>query len=817
MTRPPDSRGRLGGAGAVLLYLAGVLAGALAGEAGLWTLLIPPALRLLGLGVLLLSVYRPGRLAASPGHHAILGNGLLLLLLCFVAIVGGGLSASYQFLDSDARFNLALVLLLLVFIVAAVAIAATFTLLFVAAFDRLSSRPVEAFLRLLPLLVLLAPPGVLLLGRDGDLSDPERLTGLCCTVLDLLILGGIAFLVLLRVFGAFAGRKNMVVFTAWKLLRSQRLVPDGPSGRLLRLRGLVPSVGARTSGGLWLLLLFLPCAGLLLRLPLLGHEWAGYLRVLKWLLALFPLFAALRLFVSAELSAGELLRFLFVTVTGTAVFLFSNLEGLPSWYLSLAVALTCLVTLLASAHAGLRLLLLWRRRCKTLGPLLDPALAPSVHSRFRRGVGSSMFISVVGTAVGVWALIVVLSVMKGFSADLTEKILRSREHVLVIAKDEARGIPDPFGLAERLGKLPGIREAMPFVEGNIMTASGSNIGMNVTLRGILPASFAGRRLDEDLVAGALEFLERPELLVPEGPGPLPAPEKTTAELAVPADRPADFMEMPPIFPTEDAEAQILPPVILGAELASSLSVQVGSEIELIAPDAEQGPAGLAPKARTFRVAGLFSTGLYELDMKQAFTTLWEAERFLNLGAVVNRMELRLQRLEDAITVTPAVSNMIPGAEVRDWRDMNRSLFSALQLEWLVMFFVLGFVVLIASFSTVSGLLMILKQRSATVAMLRTMGMEAGRIRALFLWLGVLLGLLGAFSGAVMGVASCLLIENLGLSLPREYYIKQLPVDMEPASVLLIAASAWLLTILASIYPAKKASGLNVVQGLNYGK
>jgi lipoprotein-releasing system permease protein len=263
--------------------------------------------------------------------------------------------------------------------------------------------------------------------------------------------------------------------------------------------------------------------------------------------------------------------------------------------------------------------------------------------------------------------------------------------------------------------------------------------------------------------------------------------------------------------------RVLPPVYLGSELASSLGVSAGSKVDLIAPDAELGPAGKLPKARTFAVAGVFSTGLYELDMKLACTSLWEAQRFLNLGPTINRMEIRLQHLEAAPALAAELRGRVPGADVKDYRELNRNLFSALELEWVVMFFVLGFVILIASFSTVSGLLMVIRQRASSVAILRTMGFRRRDLLGTFLWLGALLGFMGAASGIILGVASCIVVENLGIALPREYYIRELPVSMSAWSVLLIGGSAWGLSVLASVYPAIRASRLSVVQGLGDGK
>jgi len=268
-----------------------------------------------------------------------------------------------------------------------------------------------------------------------------------------------------------------------------------------------------------------------------------------------------------------------------------------------------------------------------------------------------------------------------------------------------------------------------------------------------------------------------------------------------------------------ADRVVLPPVLIGVELAGSLGVDVGGQVELIAPDGAAGPAGLQPKARSFRIAGLFTTGLYDYDMKLAYTTLGEAQRFLNLEGSVNRVEARLHDLEAVDSVRAEVLGWVDAdaVEVDDWKRMNRNLFSALELEWVVMFLVLGFVVLIASFSIVSSLLMIIRQRTSAISILRCVGFREREMGRVFLILGALTGLLGSLSGLLMGVSSCILVQHVGVTLPREYYIRELPVDLDPLSVTIIVLASWALTVVASLYPARRASRTHILEGLSHDR
>ena len=752
----------------------------------------------------------------------------------------------YGLLEPDQQFDMQMVGLLGFFILAAIVVAAGFTHLFVAAFDHLDRDPLLSFQFFLPILAL--PAGVLgWAWRDGAVFTESGPMGTVLAegaALDAVLVIGALLVLTVRAMGRRIGVRSPTVLVAWKFLRSQRLVPTPGARMINRLRDLVPPQPEAAQG---LRLWASPTrwsvaagAGLVLWLALgpVGRRWTQpmHFEMLAWALAAGALALLARGLLRPRSRLTETLADFLpgLAALATALLVRPDVElgdlAFPgSDQVPLVVAL--IVGVLIVAHAALRGILGLRHRRGTLAEALQPELAPSLDSRLRQGVGLSMFVSIVGVAVGVWALIVVLSVMRGFSVDLTSKIVESREHIVLRATDDLAGIPDPLPLARRLGSLPEVRSASPYVEANVMLASSSNIGVNITLRGIVPEDYAAGDLEASVVAGSIRFLREPEWLVPpeymayvepsrepvEDPSKLEERSRATVDpTAIPMD-PIPGLDAPEddLDAAWSAHQVVLPPVLIGVELAGSLGVDVGGQVELIAPDGEAGPAGLQPKARSFRIAGLFTTGLYDYDMKLVYTTLGEAQRFLGLEDAVNRLEARLHDLETVDTVRGSVLGWVDPelVEVDDWKRMNRNLFSALELEWVVMFLVLGFVVLIASFSILSSLLMIIRQRTGAISILRCMGFRVRSMGRVFLTLGALVGLMGSLSGLLMGVSSCVLVRHVGVTLPREYYIRELPVDIDPWSIATIVLASWALTVVASIYPARSAARTHILEGL----
>jgi len=318
----------------------------------------------------------------------------------------------------------------------------------------------------------------------------------------------------------------------------------------------------------------------------------------------------------------------------------------------------------------------------------------------------------------------------------------------------------------------------------------------------------------------VEGLAEPEDLFPEILPPPPAMPSPDGLFPMPPIDDEDREDSPAALPRGITEMvlagqEVLPPVIIGQELAKSLGIGIGSKVTVISPDGDVGPMGVQPKARSYLVAAIFSTGMYEYDLKLAYMYLPDAQHFFNLGDGIDRIDVRLTNLSAAGAVRDAVGNLAgaEGLECQTWQEMNRNLFSALALERIVMFVVLGFIILIASFNIITSLIIIIRKRLAAVAILKTAGASAGEVTRLFFMLGSSAGLFGITSGIIMGLSSCGIIRHLGLTLPREYYIRSLPVQVDGWQVFQVAVAALLITALASLYPGKLAARISVVEGL----
>ncbi|MEZ4268259.1 MAG: FtsX-like permease family protein [Myxococcota bacterium] len=443
---------------------------------------------------------------------------------------------------------------------------------------------------------------------------------------------------------------------------------------------------------------------------------------------------------------------------------------------------------------------------------------PVPRLRARTAVTLPTFISIVGVSIGIWALIVVLSVMHGFEEDLRDKILRTNAHIVVEPEDSAGVIGDPFLAEDSVRKIPGVVEANAYAYGEVMMASSTNISVNVIVKGIAPEFLASSEQIAGRVApGDIRWLDAPEALVSDR-----SRYPLTAEL--------EFERIHDTNGTDDADGasptgarrnrrppEVLPGVLLGAELAVSLNADVGSEVQLISPDGDVGPTGLRPKLKTFRVAGIATTGMYEYDQKLAWMALDDAQHFFGLGSDLNRLEVRLVTADDTDAALAAIrATLGPGLHVTDWKTRNKSLFSALALERVVMFMVLGFIILVASLLIVSSLVMLVVEKSRDIAIIKALGASHGGVVRTFLVIGGVIGVIGSASGVTLGVATSLAIKYLGVPLPDEYYISSLPVQLDPLEVGLVALAAFGICLLATLYPSREAAAMKPVEGLRHG-
>ena len=414
------------------------------------------------------------------------------------------------------------------------------------------------------------------------------------------------------------------------------------------------------------------------------------------------------------------------------------------------------------------------------------------YTRSRKKVsGGNRFISFIsltsmlGIALGVAALIVVLSVMNGFQKELRARILGVASHVQVTGPNEE--LADWPAVAAVAGADASVVGAAPYVNAQGLLSSGPAVRGTI-VRGILPAEESKvADIGRHMRAGSLEDLRAGEF-----------------------------------------------GIVLGAELARALGVRTGERVTLIAPQGLVTPAGVLPRMKQFRVVGVFEVGMFEYDAGLALIHLADAQKLYNLGDRVNGVRLKLVDLFQSREVARSLVERLqkesagePRREfyVSDWTRSHANFFRAVQIEKNVMFIILTLIVAVAAFNIVSTLVMMVTDKRADIAILRTLGASPGGIMRIFIVQGVLIGVIGTVIGVVGGV---LLALNVGTVVPfieslfgiqflakDVYYISELPSDLQRADVLIISIMSLVLSLLATLYPSWRASRVNPAEALRY--
>lgn len=260
-------------------------------------------------------------------------------------------------------------------------------------------------------------------------------------------------------------------------------------------------------------------------------------------------------------------------------------------------------------------------------------------------------------------------------------------------------------------------------------------------------------------------------------------------------------------------------IILGSELKMNLAMYMGGEIQVMSPTGDVGPAGGLPKSRPFKLVGSYYSGMFDFDAKMGYISLKDAQELLGIGDRVTGIDVRCTKVEDSIAVRNIIREALKeldNVRVDDWMTLNSSLFGAIMLEKVAMFTILTSIILVASFSILCLLIMMVIEKAREIAIFKAMGTTTQSIVRIFVIQGAAIGVLGTFIGAILGLGLCYLISSLGLKLPGGiYYIEQIPVMVEPFEVILICFSAIFISLLATVLPSIMAVRLDPVEGLRY--
>lgn len=409
------------------------------------------------------------------------------------------------------------------------------------------------------------------------------------------------------------------------------------------------------------------------------------------------------------------------------------------------------------------------------------AFEKMVAGRYLRSKRKEGFISVIagfsflGIMLGVATLIIVMSVMNGFRAELIGRILGLNGHMNVYSYSGSIVTYEP--LMARLQKIPGIVSAAPSIEGQALAKIGDN-ALGIVVRGMRPEDFAVR----PILSGAI----------------------------------VDRLDGDEYFGGDN--------IAIGKGLAERYRLRPGSRIFMVSSKSRTTPFGSMPIQAAFVVGAVFDAGMYEYNNSFAYMPIETAQKFFNMGDGVASVEVMTNNPSHIRQIRAAVENELQGEfAVTDWQDSNASFYNALQVERNVMFLILTLIILVAAFNIISSLIMLVKDKGRDIAILRTMGATRGMVIRIFFFTGATIGVVGTLAGAVLGIAFASNIEsirrwlegltNTNLFSDEIYFLSKLPAQLNAGDVLVTVGMALFLSFAATIYPAWRAARLDPVEGL----
>ncbi|MDR2338227.1 MAG: ABC transporter permease [Deltaproteobacteria bacterium] len=413
-------------------------------------------------------------------------------------------------------------------------------------------------------------------------------------------------------------------------------------------------------------------------------------------------------------------------------------------------------------------------------------------------------ISVLGVAISVLVLNIALGIMTGLESELQIKLVDANAHVLV--RQYGANIRNYTQLAQRIASVKGVVGVTPYTQSQAMisTPHGSH---GLLVRGVND-DLAARAKIEKLISGNTV----------EDASQIPNDDNLVAKIAInQLFAPAKYLITRPDGTEDEVE---LPPLLIGAALKNSFSLREGDPVTVIAPSFTASPQGAMPKLRRFLITSIYHSGLKEYESGVAYTSLESAQRFFDLSEQVSGIEVFVESMLIAEKVANEINHILNSNglmyQVLSWKDLNRPLWEALKMEKQVYFIVLLLLIMIASFSIVSTLVMVVMEKNKDIAILKSIGISNCSVLKIFLLQGIIIGAIGTVLGTILGYLGCIGLRAYGFPLnPAVFAMDKVPVYLVPENFIIVAVSAFLITSLSGIYPACRAAKLNVAEVLRY--
>jgi lipoprotein-releasing system permease protein len=404
-------------------------------------------------------------------------------------------------------------------------------------------------------------------------------------------------------------------------------------------------------------------------------------------------------------------------------------------------------------------------------------------------IGVITVISIIGVAAGVASLIIALAINNGFRQDLQDRLLGSTSHINLL-RIQSDGMRNWESLLARLEKQPHVIAGAPAIYEQVLISRGARAQGGI-LKGIIPQ-------DERKVSTILDTVKQGSADALEQNQP-PATTPPASDMAAQAAAP-------------------LPPIILGKDLADELGAVVGSVVTVTSPQGELTPFGIVPKYKRFKVAGIFESGFYDYDNTWAFIRLSDAQRLFDLSDVVSVLEFKVDDIYKVGEIAPKLeAEAGKGFMSTNWMEQNRAIFHALRLERVVTFITIGLIVFVAALNILISLIMMVMEKTRDIAVLVSMGAKRRQIRRIFMYQGLLIGVIGTVLGLIAGFGLSWAGGHYHLfSLSAEVYsIDYVPFAPRPLDGLLVALVAIGVSFIATLYPSWSAAGVLPAEALRY--